>query len=403
MNILDCTCIKTKGNIPKELSFIENNPAQGITVKKQRRLSKKLLPLFKTSESESEIEFGEPNKEVEEVSGEMKGDEKKKQAFKRISSGMKTLISSETSSQSQNEAEPLEGGGKKRRSLKRSLASAKRDGSTKGKSVESSEDTDWGSHTESKSEYIYEEESLSTNESTPRPSFNKKSLSLDQFSLHSVIDNMDKCDKLYKVIIIGDSAVGKTNLLKRWSELNYSEKYIPPPTIHLEFTTKTWLIDGQVIRVQFWDTAGQERYRAMTKQYYRANGAVLVYSIADASSFKSIAKWLSELESVNSIPTLLVGNKSDLTKDRKVTGKEGEEYSKSRDMLFCETSAKNGSNCAKAMQDILKYVHNTESKIERESIHEKGDNPDLIPNVEPGKGIILVGDENMTAIRFTEF
>lgn len=132
---------------------------------------------------------------------------------------------------------------------------------------------------------------------------------------------------MYKVIILGDSSVGKTYLFERWNKNEVPAE--TKATVTTGFASKTFKVDSDTIRVQFWDTAGQgdlrwihelinsERYRAMTRQYYNgANGAVIVYSIADSATFTSVADWLKDLITSLSddIPIMLVGNKLDLDK-----------------------------------------------------------------------------------------
>eukprot|EP00227_Mantoniella_beaufortii_P005489 CAMPEP_0197608396 /NCGR_PEP_ID=MMETSP1326-20131121/48992_1 /TAXON_ID=1155430 /ORGANISM="Genus nov. species nov., Strain RCC2288" /LENGTH=127 /DNA_ID=CAMNT_0043176593 /DNA_START=131 /DNA_END=511 /DNA_ORIENTATION=- len=123
----------------------------------------------------------------------------------------------------------------------------------------------------------------------------------------------DDHDYLFKIVLIGDTAVGKSNLLSRFTrdEFNLESK----TTIGVEFATKTVEIDAKIIKSQIWDTAGQERYRAITSAYYRgAVGALLVYDISNHSTFENVERWLKELRdhADENIVVMLVGNKSDL-------------------------------------------------------------------------------------------
>ncbi|XWS22286.1 hypothetical protein CRYUN_Cryun29cG0021400 [Craigia yunnanensis] len=129
---------------------------------------------------------------------------------------------------------------------------------------------------------------------------------------------------LFKIVIIGDSAVGKSNLLSRYArnEFNAHSK----ATIGVEFQTQSVEIDGKEIKAQIWDTAGQERFRAVTSAYYRgAFGALLVYDISRRATFDNVARWLDELNSHSdtTIARTLVGNKCDLENIREVTLEEG--------------------------------------------------------------------------------
>ena len=129
------------------------------------------------------------------------------------------------------------------------------------------------------------------------------------------------------MVLIGDSGVGKSNLLMRFTrnEFNMESK----STIGVEFANRTLQIEGKTVKAQIWDTAGQERYRAITSAYYRgAYGAFIVYDIAKASSFENVDNWLKELREHASpdIVIMLVGNKSDLRHVRAVTTEEARQY-----------------------------------------------------------------------------
>ena len=129
----------------------------------------------------------------------------------------------------------------------------------------------------------------------------------------------DEYDYLFKTVLIGDSAVGKSNLLSRFVQDTFSLD--AKSTIGVEFAAKTIETEGKRIKAQIWDTAGQERYRAITNAYYRgALGALLVYDITNHASFESCEKWLKELRehADSKIIVMLVGNKSDLKHLRKV-------------------------------------------------------------------------------------
>ena len=130
----------------------------------------------------------------------------------------------------------------------------------------------------------------------------------------------DKKSELhYKVVLLGDSGVGKSNIISRFTknEFNMESK----TTIGVEFATKTIEVNGKLVKIQIWDTAGQERYRSMASAYYRgASGALLVYDITRATSFENLQKWLRELKNfaVEDITCLMVGNKCDLRQYRSI-------------------------------------------------------------------------------------
>ncbi|CAJ0827813.1 21202_t:CDS:2, partial [Entrophospora sp. SA101] len=137
----------------------------------------------------------------------------------------------------------------------------------------------------------------------------------------------DEYDYLFKVVLIGDSGVGKSNLLSRFTrnEFNLESK----STIGVEFATRSIQVDNKTIKAQIWDTAGQERYRAITSAYYRgAVGALLVYDIAKHVTYENVTRWLKELRdhADNNIVIMLVGNKSDLRHLRAVPTEEAKQF-----------------------------------------------------------------------------
>ncbi|KAI9362125.1 GTP-binding protein ypt3 [Zopfochytrium polystomum] len=164
----------------------------------------------------------------------------------------------------------------------------------------------------------------------------------------------DEYDFLFKVVLIGDSGVGKSNLLSRFTrnEFNLESK----STIGVEFATRSIQVDGKTIKAQIWDTAGQERYRAITSAYYRgAVGALLVYDIAKHPTYENVNRWLKELRdhADNNIVIMLVGNKSDLRHLRAVPTEEAKQFATENSLLFIETSALDSSNVETAFQKIL--------------------------------------------------
>jgi small GTP-binding protein len=173
-------------------------------------------------------------------------------------------------------------------------------------------------------------------------------------------NNEEEYDYLYKIVLIGDSGVGKSNLLSRYTrnEVNLESK----STIGVEFATRTiQTSDGKIIKSQIWDTAGQERYRAITTAYYRgAVGALLVYDISKKATFENLVeRWLAELKehAAPNIVLMLVGNKCDLKHLRSVTTEEGKEFAEKQRLLFIETSALDSTNVESAFLTILMEIY----------------------------------------------
>jgi len=170
-------------------------------------------------------------------------------------------------------------------------------------------------------------------------------------------------DFLLKIVLIGDSGVGKTNLLSRFARDQFNPD--SKSTIGVEFATKTLEIEGKTVKAQIWDTAGQERYRAITSAYYRgAIGALLLYDITASLTFSSLSRWLQELrENADSnIVVMLVGNKCDLQDLRAVGKEEGIGFSKSENLLFIETSARDATNVQESFTTLITEIVHRLSK-----------------------------------------
>lgn len=173
----------------------------------------------------------------------------------------------------------------------------------------------------------------------------------------------EKVDYVFKVVVIGDSAVGKSQILSRFTKNEFS--FDSKSTIGVEFQTRTVNIKSKVIKAQIWDTAGQERYRAVTSAYYRgALGAMLVYDITKRQTFDHVARWVEELRAHadNSIVIVLVGNKADLVDLRTVPAEDAVEFAENQGLFFFETSALNGDNVDAAFFKLLEEIHNAVSK-----------------------------------------
>ena len=164
-------------------------------------------------------------------------------------------------------------------------------------------------------------------------------------------------DYLFKLLLIGDSGVGKSCVLLRFVDNAFSKSYIS--TIGVDFKIRTVIIDGKVIKLQIWDTAGQERFRTITSSYYRgAHGILLVYDITDRISFANLPNWLSELKKYasNNVSTILVGNKCDLSHKRLVSLEEATKFATDHNLKLFETSAKKSENIEKLFIEFVKQI-----------------------------------------------
>jgi len=168
----------------------------------------------------------------------------------------------------------------------------------------------------------------------------------------------DNYEFMFKVVLVGDSFVGKTNIMSKYLKNEFHED--SKATVGVEFGSKQFNVEGHSIKAQIWDTAGQERYKAITSAYYKgAKGAFIVYDITRKNSFESIDKWINDVTAVadKKITIVLIGNKSDLEDQRQVTKEQGEDKANKLQVAFLETSAFSGENLEKAFQMMIKEVY----------------------------------------------
>lgn len=203
---------------------------------------------------------------------------------------------------------------------------------------------------------------------------------------------------LFKIVIIGDSAVGKSNLITRFTRDTFNPN--SKATIGVEFQTHSMMIDGKEIKAQIWDTAGQERFQAVTAAYYRgAMGAVVVYDIARRDTFDNVDKWLQELASHcdTTSATILVGNKCDLENVREVSTEEGKMLAESQGLFFTEASALDSTNVKMAFEIVIKEIY---ASISRKALKSSSSKPQI-----SGNRVNLVrnvtDDQKKTAAKFS--
>jgi len=200
----------------------------------------------------------------------------------------------------------------------------------------------------------------------------------------------DDYDYLFKLVLIGDSGVGKSNLLSRFTrnEFNLESK----STIGVEFATRSIRVDDKIIKAQIWDTAGQERYRAITSAYYRgAVGALLVYDVTRHVTFENVERWLKELRdhTDQNIVIMLVGNKADLRHLRAVSTEDAMAFAEREKAYFMETSALESLNVENAFTEALTQIYHV---VSRKAL-EIGDDPSALPkgqNIDIGDDVSAV-------------
>ena len=170
-------------------------------------------------------------------------------------------------------------------------------------------------------------------------------------------DENSNYDYIFKVLLIGDSGVGKSSLLLRFADDTYTDCYIS--TIGVDFKIKTVELDGETVKLQLWDTAGQERFKTITSNYYRgAHGFILVYDVTNEESFKNLKQWMVEIDKYGSetVNKLMVGNKCDLTTIKVVDYSTAKEYANQLGIPFLEASAKNKTNVQQAFLTMAEEI-----------------------------------------------
>jgi len=164
-------------------------------------------------------------------------------------------------------------------------------------------------------------------------------------------------DYLFKLVLIGDSGVGKSCLLLRFADDNFTDSYIS--TIGVDFRFRTITIDKKTVKLQIWDTAGQERFRTITSAYYRgADGIIMVYDVTSVESFEHVEEWLNEVErhANESTSKLLVGNKADLIEEKQVSEETAQRFADKLGISFIETSAKTSTNVDTAFHTMAQEL-----------------------------------------------
>ncbi|KAM9293535.1 EF-hand calcium-binding domain-containing protein 4B isoform 1-T1 [Morus bassanus] len=181
-------------------------------------------------------------------------------------------------------------------------------------------------------------------------------------------------DRLFKIIFVGNSSVGKTSFLRRFCE----DRFFPgtAATVGVDYNVKTITVDNTQVALQLWDTAGQERYRSITKQFFRkADGVIVMYDITAKDTFTAVKQWLISIEETTgeNVPVLLLGNKTDNEKEREVPMGMGELLAKDYNLIFYECSAYSGYNTKKSVLHLARILKEHEDKVKEKTIELQSD------------------------------
>ena len=178
-----------------------------------------------------------------------------------------------------------------------------------------------------------------------------------------MVDNNQNADYVLKYIIVGDAAVGKSNICYRFIKGKFKEQY--QATLGMDFAYKNLKVGNNNYRIQIWDTAGQECFQSISRGYYKSSVCgLIVYDITDRNSFNNIANWVEQCKNngPSTLSLILVGNKTDLEEKRDITYEEGLNIAERFNMKFYETSAFNGNNInnlfTESLENIIKKIDN---------------------------------------------
>ncbi|XP_041352345.1 ras-related protein Rab-13-like [Gigantopelta aegis] len=211
-------------------------------------------------------------------------------------------------------------------------------------------------------------------------------------------------DSLIRLLLVGDTGVGKTCLICRYAHDQFSNDHVS--TIGVDFKVRTIEIDGQTVKVQIWDTAGQERFEAITKQFYRrAQGVMVVYDITNQTSFLSLPKWMAYIKQFakEDAVLMLVGNKNDKETKRQIEYKQGQQFARENGLQFFETSAKSKEHLERAFNAICKeilFVQNQRPPSEATSSENTSVQIEVNGDVNNSDTTQLVGDEGKAVGRW---
>ena len=172
---------------------------------------------------------------------------------------------------------------------------------------------------------------------------------------------------LYKILLLGDSTVGKTCFLLRYTDDTFLDLHMA--TIGLDYRLKTMILDDQrIVKVQLWDTAGQDKFRAITRNYYKgARGIILIYDVTNIKSYENIKKWINEIkeEISEEVTIVLIGNKIDNEGERKISKEQGEKLANDYNVPFFETSAKTGQGINESVFYLVQKIVDADPEVKK--------------------------------------
>ena len=170
---------------------------------------------------------------------------------------------------------------------------------------------------------------------------------------------------LYKILLLGDSTVGKTCFLLRYVDDSFLDLHMA--TIGLDYRLKTLILEEQkIVKVQLWDTAGQDKFRAITRNYYKgANGIILIFDVTNVKSYENIKKWINEIkeEISEKVAIVLIGNKIDNVQERKISREQGDKLASEIGVKFFETSAKTGEGINESVFFLVKKIFENDPEV----------------------------------------
>ena len=179
-------------------------------------------------------------------------------------------------------------------------------------------------------------------------------------------------DKTIQLLVIGDSSVGKTSLITRYTNGTFKEEYLA--TVGLDYYSKVEAINNQTINIKLWDTVGQERYKALTQNFFRsAEGVLLTFDVTNTDSFNNLKDWIgsikTNMEGKNIfLPLIIVGNKIDMEDSREINKEDADKFASDNNYKYFETSAKTGEGVDDAVRDLVNQVMNQGDQLDDQKI-----------------------------------